>query len=67
MFHFVNAPKCVFLSIVDRYWITYIFALIFLTLFIYFERDRNNASGAGAEREGERENPKQIPHCQHRA
>uniref|UniRef100_A0ABI7Z192 F-box only protein n=1 Tax=Felis catus TaxID=9685 RepID=A0ABI7Z192_FELCA len=30
--------------------------------FIYlFERDRDSASGWGAEREGERENPKQVP------
>ena len=43
----------------------------FLSLFIYFERDRENKQGRGrarerereGEREGERENPKQASHC----
>ena len=37
--------------------------MIFLSLFIYFEGE----SGGGAERESKRENPKQVPSCQHRA
>ena len=40
-------------------------------LFIYFEREREKRGhGVHAEegqRERERENPKQAPHCQHRA
>ena len=32
-----------------------------------FERELASMSGGGAERERERENPKQAPHCQHRA
>ena len=36
---------------------------IFSSLFIYFERDRERESRGGAEREVERENPKQAPHC----
>ena len=31
------------------------FLLLFLSLFIYFERDRDSESGRGAEREGDRE------------
>ena len=38
------------------------FRLFFFFKFI-FERDRNNAGGRGAEREEERENPKQGPHA----
>ena len=34
--------------------------------FIYFERERKREWGE-AEREGERENPKQAPNCQHGA
>ena len=34
-----------------------------LSLFIYFERDRDIMSRGGAEREGEGENPKQALHC----
>ena len=37
---------------------------LFLSLFIYFERDRNSVSGGGAEREEKKENPKQALHCQ---
>ena len=46
---------------------------IFLSLFIYFERERSHAGRAEREgerereRERERENPKQAPQCQHRA
>lgn len=40
---------------------------VLLTIIIIFlsllERDRDNVSGGGVERE----NPKQAPHCQHRA
>ena len=41
----------------------------FFFKFIYFEteREKNNMSRRGAEREGERENPKQTLHFQHRA
>ena len=35
--------------------------------FIYFERGRESASMGGEERGGQRENPKQSLHCQHRA
>ena len=37
----------------------------FKSLFSYFERE--GMSRGGAEREGEIENPKQAPHCQHGA
>ena len=38
----------------------------FFLKFIYFERgkQRERESRGGAEREGERESPKQAPHCQ---
>ena len=38
--------------------------LLLLSLFIYFERDRESASEGGAEREEERGNPKQARHSQ---
>ena len=44
-----------------------VLVLLFLSLFIYFERDKGSMSGAGAEREDGRENPKQTLHCQHGA
>ena len=37
-----------------------IFSFFFLTLFIYFERDRDSVSRGGAERDGEKENPKRL-------
>ena len=37
----------------------------FFFKFIYFERGREGEDGA--EREGERENPRQVPCCQHGA
>ena len=48
---------------------SFIYLKKFYLKFIYFERDREigQVSGGGAEREGETENPKQVPHCQHRA
>ena len=41
----------------------------FLSLFILRERERARmrASGGGAERGGQGQNPKQPPRCQHRA
>ena len=39
-----------------------IFLIVYLSLFIYFERDRKQ--GRGREREGEREKPKQAVHYQ---
>ena len=42
------------------------FAHFLKSLFTYFERDRDSMIWGGAEIEGERENPKQVPHCQHR-
>ena len=40
----------------------------FQCLYIYFERETEvGASRGGAENEGERENPKQAPRCQHKA
>ena len=45
----------------------YINRLFLLSLFIYLERNRDNMSGGGTEKEGEREDPKQAPRCQHRA
>ena len=44
--------------------------LVTLTIFfmcIYFERERKSMSRGGAEREREKENPKQSPHYQRRA
>ena len=38
----------------------------YLSLFIYFERDRDSTSWGKAKREGDR-NPKQAPYGQHRA
>ena len=38
----------------------------FLSWFIYVEKDRDSVSKGEAEKE-ERENPKQDPHCRHRA
>ena len=40
--------------------------LFFKCLFIYFKRKKKNAWGEGRERRREK-NPKQAPHCQHRA
>ena len=42
-----------------------IFLKNFLSLFIYFDREKE--SRGGAEREGESENTKEAMHCQHRA
>ena len=39
----------------------------FLKFIYLFERDRDRVSGEGAAREGEKENPKQTAHFQHRA
>ena len=39
----------------------------FLSLFIYFERDRESMSRGGAEKEGKRENTKQASRCQLRS
>ena len=39
----------------------------FLSLFIYFERGRDSASGGGAEREGNRIPSRLSLHCQHTA
>ena len=38
---------------------------LFSSVFIYFERNSTQAGEGQREREGE--NPKQAPHCQHRA
>ena len=38
----------------------------FMFIYLFWERERESEQG-GAEREGERENPKQAPYCQHRA
>ena len=43
------------------------FFLRSIYLFILRERERGSVSRIGAETEGERENPKQAPHYQHRA
>ena len=45
----------------------YLFLLFFKVFKTYFERDKDSMSVGGAEREGERENPKQALCCQHRA
>ena len=37
----------------------------FFFKFVYFERQSTN--GGGADTEGEKEDPKQAPRCQHRA
>ena len=54
-------------SIYSSFWpfICY-FCCCFKFYFFIFERDWNSVSGGG-QRERERENPKQAPHCQHRA
>ena len=41
--------------------------LFFSWLFIYFERERGKAQAEEGQTVRERENPKQAPHCQHRA
>ena len=54
----------IFLSLMTKFnsHLQFIFRsfLLFLSLFIYFERE--SEQGKGREREGE--NPKQAPHCQ---
>ena len=50
--------------------ITYEKSIYFLKVYLFiFEREREHAraSGGGAEKEGERKNPRQPLHCQHRA
>ena len=36
-------------------------SFLFLKMFIYFEKERGHVNREGAEREKERENPKQAP------
>ena len=44
----------------------FLFLLFFFKVYLFFF-ERNRVSGGEGEREGERENPKQALHCQHRA
>ena len=43
------------------------FLFLNYSLFIYFERERATCSSREGQREGERENPRQALHCQHRS
>ena len=40
--------------------------LAFFKVYLFILRETDNTSRGGAEKDGEGENPKQAPHCQHR-
>ena len=63
MFVSVYYVKYLLLPVLKE-WLCVEEAYFFLSLFIYFETDRDNTSGGGAEREGERE---RIPSRLHNA
>ena len=49
------------------YFFKYFFVCLFVLKETESERERESTSWGEEDREGESENPKQAPHCQHRA